>query len=72
MKTFQHISKDVQDRMVANFLESIGNLAALSLADLDELADALMVIGLRIRAESPGQGLLMLAKIIMDHAARPN
>jgi len=72
MKQFSRIGKDKQNTMVANFLETIGNLEALDCGNLDETADAIEVIGLRIRAESPGKGLIMLAKAIIDRSASAN
>lgn len=57
------------DMMVANFLETIGNLEAIrgSHLDLDDTAEVVKTIGLRLRAEQPGRGL-MLAKLILDRA----
>jgi hypothetical protein len=72
MKTFQHISKDTQDTMVANFLETIGNLEAIVCPDLDETMDAIEVIGMRLRAESPGRGLTTFARLILDRACTAN
>lgn len=65
---FQHISKDQRDRMVVNFMETIGNLEALQCPDLDETANAIEMIGLRLRHELPGRGLTMFAKLILDRA----
>ncbi len=72
IKQFRHISKDQRDRIVANFLETIGNCLPLQCSDLDETADAIEVIGLRLRAELPGHGLAMFAKMILDRAVMTN
>lgn len=72
VKEFRHISKDVQDTMVANFLESIGNLEAIICPDLDETMNAIEIIGLRLRAQQSGRGLTMFAKLILDRAISAN
>jgi hypothetical protein len=58
-------------RMVANLIETVGNLEALPTADPDDLASELEIIGARLRTEMQavqGRGLLMFAKVILDHA----
>ena len=66
----QKISRDTRDRMVANFLETIGSLTALESADFGEAVAACELIGTRIRSslEPQERGLLAVAKIILDHA----
>jgi len=69
--TFKEIDRATRDQMVANFIETVGNLEALTCSDFNELARACEVIGKRIREEMPeGRGLLMFAKIIVDQANR--
>lgn len=64
------VEKGTRDRVVANFLDSIGHLQALEGADLGEIVEACEIIGAQIRCalNCSERGLLALAKIILDHA----
>lgn len=71
--TFNHIDRDTRDRMVANFIETIGNLQALECSDLSEIMDACEIIGSTLRQQLKGMnghGNLIFAKLIIDQAMR--
>ena len=68
LKTFQHINKDQQDKIVANLVEAVNNLSPLQCPDLDETADAIYAIAQRLRTQVPSHGLLMFAKVIIEQA----
>ncbi len=66
-----HISSKQREQILTNFLETIGNLLPLQCPDLEETADAIEMVGLRIRCNA-NRGLLMYAKLILDRATSAN
>ncbi len=73
--TFTQISRRTRDTMVANFVETIGNLQALECSHLGEIMDACELIGAGVRdrfVASGNQGLLLFARLIIERANRSN
>ena len=68
-------SREKLETMVANFLESIGNLQAIEQSDLNEVAHAVEYIGHRLNDETRAaqlRGYLLVAKAILDRAMSVN
>lgn len=66
--------REALDRMVVNFLETIGNLEAIE-GKPEETASAIEFIGKRLRDECCAgelRGHAQLAKMILDIATMPN
>ncbi len=73
-RIFSEISRNQLDTMVANFIETVGNLFAIEHVSLKEQALAVEHIGKRLREEFCEVGLLghaMLAKQILTIATLP-
>jgi len=75
---FKVCNTDLQDQMLANFIETIGNLEAMEKCPhIGEIVDACNRIGDKLRSrmiEAGGQigpGLLVMAKLIIDRANLP-
>ena len=71
VREFQQVDRETLDTMLTNFLETVGNLAPLDLASLDEQAAAVEHIGRRLRDEfcaAKLRGHAMLANQILTIA----
>ena len=68
---FKLIPRNVQDAVATDFRVAISSAKALHCSDLDETADAVEAIGLKLRCET-SRGALMLAKAIIDRAVSAN